>query len=142
MSLERRLLPGEDAETFDRELSEALSRLSSEDPEFRAHYRLGYSALALETERDSLIARTVYDCARRIAGVKAKFGGQSFWTDAALLSAAGIPSVLFGPGGSGLHSAVEYVRLDDVALCAHTLVACARAFCGEAGGTKALDVAP
>ena len=142
LSLERRLLPGEDAETFDRELSEALSRLSSEDPEFRAHYRLGYSALALETERDSLIARTVYDCARRIAGVKAKFGGQSFWTDAALLSAAGIPSVLFGPGGSGLHSAVEYVRLDDVALCAHTLVACARAFCGEAGGTKALDVAP
>ena len=71
-----------------------------------------------------------------------KFGGQSFWTDAALLSAAGIPSVLFGPGGSGLHSPVEYVRLDDVALCAQTLVACARAFCGEAGRIKAGDVAP
>src|SRR2546422_2028014 len=137
LSLERRLLPREDAATFDRELSEALARLSSEDPEFRAHYTLGYSALALETEQDSAIARTVYDCARRIAGVKAKFGGQSFWTDAALLSAAGIPSVLFGPGGSGLHSPVEYVRLDDVALCAQTLVACARAFCGEAGPIKA-----
>ena len=142
LSLERRLLPREDAATFDRELSEALARLSSEDPEFRAHYTLGYSALALETEQDSAIARTVYDCARRIAGVKAKFGGQSFWTDAALLSAAGIPSVLFGPGGSGLHSPIEYVLLDDVALCAQTLVACARAFCGEAGRVKAGDVAP
>ena len=142
LNVERRLLPGEDATTFDRELSEALARVSSQDPEFRAHYTLGYSALALETERDSLIARTVHDCARRLAGPRVKFGGQSFWTDAALLSAAGIPSVLFGPGGSGLHSPVEYVRLDDVALCAQSLVACARAFCGEAGRSKAGDAAP
>ena len=27
----------------------------------------------------------------------------SFWTDAAVLGAAGIPTVLFGPGGAGLH---------------------------------------
>jgi len=142
LSLERRLLPGEDATTFDRELRETVSRLSSEDPRFRANYRLSYSALALETERESLIARTVYECARRIAGPRVKFGGQSFWTDAALLRAAGIPSALFGPGGSGLHSPVEYVRLDDVALCAESLVACARVFCGEAGRSKAGDAAP
>ena len=33
----------------------------------------------------------------------------SFWTDAAILGRAGIPSVLFGPGGAGLHSIEEYV---------------------------------
>ena len=33
----------------------------------------------------------------------------SFWTDAAILGGAGIPSVLFGPGGAGLHSLEEYV---------------------------------
>ena len=38
----------------------------------------------------------------------------TFWTDAAILGAAGIPSVLFGPGGAGLHSIEEYVILDDV----------------------------
>ena len=27
---------------------------------------------------------------------------------------AGIPSVLFGPGGAGLHSTEEYVNVDDV----------------------------
>ena len=43
--------------------------------------------------------------------------GMSFWTDAALLAGAGIPSILFGPGGAGLHSAVEYVNVDDVYLC-------------------------
>ena len=37
--------------------------------------------------------------------------GMSFWTDAAVLGGAGIPSVLFGPGGAGLHSIEEYVEV-------------------------------
>src|SRR5262249_2937128 len=105
-------------------------RLSGQDSEFRAISTLGYSALALETPPHAAIARTLADCARRIVGPEVKFGAQSFWTDAALLSEAGIPSVLFGPAGAGLHSAVEYVCLEDVALCAETLVECAKAFCG------------
>ena len=52
----------------------------------------------------------------------------SFWSDAAILSAAGIPTVLFGPGGAGIHSREEYVRVDDVRMCRDTLVALARAF--------------
>lgn len=130
LSLERRLLPGEDAATFERELRETVTRLAAEDSKFSARYSIGYSALALETERSSPLAQTLISCARSIVGDRAQFGAQSFWTDAALLSEAGIPSVLFGPGGAGLHSAVEYVRLEDVALCAETLAQCARAFCG------------
>ena len=131
LSLERRLLPGEDAETLDRELGEALARLSAQDPRFGATRTLGYSALALETPQDAPIARTLADCARRMVGPEVKFGAQSFWTDAALLSEAGIPSVLFGPSGAGLHSAVEYVSLEDVARCAETFAECARLFCGS-----------
>jgi acetylornithine deacetylase len=52
----------------------------------------------------------------------------SFWTDAAVLGSAGIPSVLFGPGGAGLHSAEEYVNVEDVLRCRETLVALARAW--------------
>jgi acetylornithine deacetylase len=54
----------------------------------------------------------------------------SFWTDAAILGAAGIPSVLFGPGGAGLHSAEEYVRVEEVRRCRDALVALARGFTG------------
>jgi acetylornithine deacetylase len=53
----------------------------------------------------------------------------TFWTDAAILGAAGIPSVLFGPGGAGLHSTEEYVVVDDVCRCRDALVELARAFC-------------
>jgi acetylornithine deacetylase len=52
----------------------------------------------------------------------------TFWTDAAILGAAGIPSVLFGPGGAGLHSIEEHVVIDDVCRCRDALVALAGIF--------------
>ena len=61
-------------------------------------------------------------------GRQAAVAGQSFWSDAAILGAAGIPTVLFGPGGAGLHSVEEYVRLSDVVACRDVLVGLARAF--------------
>ncbi len=130
LSLERRLLPGEDAATFERELGAVISRLSKQDARLRARYALVYAAEAFQTARESPIAQTLLGCASTFLGRNAKFGAQSFWTDAALLNKAGIESVLFGPGGAGLHSTVEYVSLDDVVLCAETLVECARVFCG------------
>jgi acetylornithine deacetylase len=56
------------------------------------------------------------------------FVGMSFWTDAAVLGSAGIPSVLFGPGGAGLHSVEEYVEIQDVLRCRDALAALARAW--------------
>ncbi len=131
LSLERRFIPDEDVLTLDNELREIITRLAARDSRFRARHSLGYTASALETPRDSAIAQTLLRSARRAIGPDVPFGVQSFWTDAALLSEAGIPSVLFGPGGAGLHSKVEYVRLDDVVKCAETLVECARDFCSS-----------
>ena len=55
--------------------------------------------------------------------------GASFWTDAAVLGHAGIPSILFGPGGAGLHSTEEYVNVADVLVCRDALVELANRFC-------------
>ncbi|HEV2492189.1 MAG TPA: ArgE/DapE family deacylase [Terriglobia bacterium] len=129
LSVERRLLPGENSETLAGELHQILAKLAAADPNFRATSKLGYSALALETPEDALIVRALAGPARQVLGQEAKLGGQSFWTDAALLSEAGIPSVLFGPTGAGLHSRVEYVELEDVARTAEVFVACAKEFC-------------
>ena len=129
LSLERRLVPGEDGVTFEQELNWILARLSSQDPDFRADYRLGYSAKPFEISRESSWARQVLGCAREVMGPNTGFGVQSFWTDAALLAEAGIDTVVFGPRGQGLHSASEYVDLESVALCARTLYQCARQFC-------------
>ncbi|KAK6005284.1 hypothetical protein QM012_008063 [Aureobasidium pullulans] len=37
-----------------------------------------------------------------------------FWTDAALLSEAGIPSLVFGPAGEGLHGKGEFVDVESI----------------------------
>ena len=47
----------------------------------------------------------------------------------ATLAAAGIPSVLFGPGGAGLHSTEEYVNIADVLSCRDTLARLAKGWC-------------
>ncbi len=53
----------------------------------------------------------------------------TYWTDAAVLGEAGIPSVIFGPGGSGYHGLEEYVKVDEVLICRDALIHLARSFC-------------
>jgi acetylornithine deacetylase len=66
-------------------------------------------------------------------GLEPRVTGASFWTDAAILGHAGIPSILFGPGGAGLHSVEEYVVVADVLRCRDALAGLAIRFC-EGGG--------
>ena len=54
----------------------------------------------------------------------------SYWTDAGILGPAGIPSVVFGPGGAGLHSAEEYVLVEDVLACRAAFSRLTLRFCG------------
>ena len=49
--------------------------------------------------------------------------------DAAILTAAGIPTVVFGPGGDGAHAVEEWVDLGAVERCARMLVAVAAGWC-------------
>ena len=65
---------------------------------------------------------------RRCAG-DAPVAGAAYWTDAAFLAAAGIPTVLYGPGGEGAHADVEWVSLADTAAVTNTLVAVAQELC-------------
>jgi len=67
--------------------------------------------------------------ARRVLG-DLTVNGSPYWTDAALLQAAGIPTVVFGPKGEGMHAAGEYVDLGSVASVEDVLIAAVTEFCG------------
>ena len=41
----------------------------------------------------------------------------------------GIPTVVYGPGGSGAHAAVEWVKLDDLEVLRRVLLSTAEEFC-------------
>ena len=52
-------------------------------------------------------------CVRAAAAERAELAGASYWADAAFIAAAGIPTVMFGPGGEGAHAAEEWVSIAD-----------------------------
>ena len=128
LQMERRTLPGEAESVALQEVQDILSALVREDPTFRAAAGTMFSRPAYEIlpghELPHLLAEAI-----AAAGGHPRTTGASFWTDAAVLGHAGIPSVLFGPGGAGLHSTEEYVNVADVLLCRDALVELARRFC-------------
>lgn len=125
LQMERRTLPAETAATAFEEVQEILDRLRHDDPAFRASARPMFGRPAYELPATHELPRMFVGAVKR-AGGRGGIRGASFWTDAAVLGHAGIPSVLFGPGGAGLHSTEEYVRLADVSVCRDALVMLAR----------------
>lgn len=121
LELERRTLPGEATTAAVAEIDRILAELRALDPEFEADRQAMLARDAYEIDAGSSLPADMVDVARGV-GCPAAIVGMSFWTDAAILGAAGIPTVIFGPGGAGLHSTEEYVLLDDVERCAQALV--------------------
>jgi acetylornithine deacetylase len=127
LELERRTLPGESPAAAFTEVTGILDGLRAADAEFEADATALFGRDAYEIDPRASIPDDLVRAAAS-AGVTARRVGMTFWTDAAILGAAGIPTVLFGPGGAGLHSTEEYVIVDDVRRCRDALVALARSF--------------
>lgn len=125
LQMERRTLPGEAPDAAQQEVEAIVAALRAEDPAFEASVTNVFGREAYEIASGhpwpDLVAR-----AAASAGCAPARVGMSFWTDAAILGAAGIPTALFGPGGGGLHGPEEYVLREDVRRCRDTLVALAR----------------
>jgi len=120
LQIERRTLPGESDAQVEAELRGLLAGLEARDPEFRATSRRLGSRPPYEISPEAPIAAAAAEAIRGVTG-SAELAGMSAWTDTALLAAAGIPGVVFGPRGSGLHGAEEHVELDSVDACAEVL---------------------
>ena len=128
LHFERRLITGESLETALHEAESILQDLRNSDPEFRAEARHLFGQPPYEIARDHPLPDAVQSALARV-GKETTRGGMTFWTDAAILGKAGIPSVVFGPGGAGLHGLEEYVRAEEVLLCRDALVELVRAYC-------------
>jgi acetylornithine deacetylase len=129
LELERRSLPGETAESIQAELDVILRELSAQDARFSAQAEQTLFRPPLETSTEQPIAVALARAAQQELGHAPPVVGATFWMDAALLGAAGIPTAIFGPRGAGLHADVEWVDLASVEACANALVATAYDFC-------------
>ena len=114
---ERRTIPGESDALVEGELRELLGDIDGE-------IRVVVARQPFETPADAPIAELV---ARHAGGPE--IVGVPFWADSALLSAAGIPTVVFGPAGEGAHAVEEWVDLASAERCAEIFAAVARELC-------------
>ena len=131
LQLERRMLPEESAGEFEVELRGLVAGLSTRDQDFHATVRGLGSRPAYEIEREAPIVQLVSNAIQKILGPTAaeQFVGMAAWTDTALLAEAGIPGIVFGPSGRGLHGKEEYVELDSVVQCSEILLEAIRSAC-------------
>jgi acetylornithine deacetylase len=130
MQFERRTLPGEPLTAAADDVRRIMDELKAEDPELSADVRLLLARPPYALDPSHPLALAMLRACDR-AGWPARHEGLSFWTDAAILGGRGIATVLFGPGGAGLHGRIEYVRVDHLTRCRDVLVHVVGAWCGE-----------
>ncbi|GAA3831084.1 ArgE/DapE family deacylase [Streptomyces phyllanthi] len=114
ITLERRTVPGESADSVERELTAVLDHFTTAVPDFRYRLTRGLHREPFQADPDALIVRTLTHHAERALGRPPAVRAEPYWTDCALLDRAGIPCLLFGVDGAGAHAATEYVDLDSL----------------------------
>jgi len=129
LGIERRTVPGETLQKVESEIPRICEQIAATDPTFKATVKTSMVRDPFEVSLDEPIVRAVLRQATAILGHQPGEIGQTGWMDAALLSAAGIPAVVFGPGGEGAHAVVEWSNLEHVERCAEILAAVAEEFC-------------
>ena len=129
VKIERRTIPGETESQAVREIQEIVDRLAASDPDFHATVRAFFVRNPFEVSPDAAIVKAVDRAAENVLGRRAAHIGDTPWMDAALLSAAGSETVVFGATGAGAHADVEWVELESVEKLAEILAGAALDYC-------------
>jgi len=129
LQIERRTIPGETEAQVVGEIEEIVTRLAAADPTFKASVRCFFVRHPFEVLPEATIVKVLRQAATKVLGKEPAYTGQTPWMDAALLSAAGVETVVMGPHGGGAHSAEEWVDLQSLVDLAHILAQTALDYC-------------
>ena len=129
LEIERRTLPVDVDDVLATELDDLLARARAREPALDATAAVTLVREPFEVDPQADVVQTVRRVASRVCGREIALVGHSAWMDAAILAAAGVPTVVFGPGGEGAHAVEEWVELDDVERCAQVLIGVAAELC-------------
>ncbi len=129
VQIERRTVPGETEAQAVAEIQAIVDSLRDADPDFQASVRSFFVRDSFEVPAEAEIVRTVDRAAFTVLGRAAAHIGDTPWMDAALLQAAGVETVVFGPVGAGAHASVEWVDLESVGKLAEVLAEAAMEYC-------------
>ena len=128
LSIERRTVPGEDADAVVAEVKDAFARITARRPTFDASVRVIFAQGPSDVAVDAPVVRQLRS-AIVAEGIAPQVAGMSAWTDAAILNGAAIPAICFGPGDIRLaHAAEEWVPVAEIEAATAVLTRMALAF--------------
>jgi acetylornithine deacetylase len=122
LQIERRTVPGEKAETVIEEIEDILHRQTGRDPSFEAEMQVVLVREPFEVAPEAALVRAAAEAVRDVRGFEPALIGQTPWMDAALLSAAGIETLILGGAGAGAHAREEWADAKSVTALAQCLV--------------------
>lgn len=125
LSVERRTLPHETKESVEQDMRTMLKELESADTAFKATCQTLLYREAYEVSSSEMIVQLAQKYLP-----DAKITGAPYWMDSALIGAKGIPTLVLGPGGGGMHQSQEWVNLGDVKKLTDVLLKVIGEFCG------------
>ncbi len=130
IGVERCLMPGESLAESRAEMDALLALAGRSDDRFQGEYRTVIEREPVLLDRDEPVVAGCVDAAGAVLGhdpvVRSDYG----WMDSGVLVEAGVPCVIFGPTGEGLHTAEEWVDLQSLEQCVAVFERLARQFCG------------
>lgn len=132
LAVERRTVPGESPDDAVDEMEQALSRVRAGPGGESVHggVRHVFSQWPSDVPPEAPVVRSLA-AAMQAVGERTTIEGLSAWTDAALLNAAGIPAICYGPGDISLaHSATEWVAEEEITRATAVLERLALDWCG------------
>lgn len=131
--IERRTVPGEPVDSGLAEVQGLLDEMKREDPSVQAvaSVSLRRDAWQFDSHAQSGVALAgalaeALDVTSRRVPAQVAF---PYWMESALWEAAGVPTVVCGPAGGGLHAAQEWVELGQVRDYTEALTGALRTFC-------------
>jgi len=129
VKIDRRTIPGEQEEEVTADLQAIIRDLAAGDDTFKAAVKPIMLRPPLETAADAVLLNSLGRAYHRQLGHSPEITGAGYWSDAALLSDAGMEAVLLGPTGQGMHGPREWVALDSVFDLARVLADTAQEYC-------------
>ncbi|MDX6547309.1 MAG: succinyl-diaminopimelate desuccinylase [Gaiellales bacterium] len=132
IGIERCLMPGESLADSMAEMEALLDLARSSDGRFQGGFQTVIGREPVLLDRDEPVVAGCIEAARAVLGhdpvVRSDYG----WMDSGVLVESGVPCVIFGPTGEGLHTAEEWVDLASLQQCVDVFERLARDFCGAA----------
>ncbi|KAJ5354320.1 Peptidase M20 [Penicillium brevicompactum] len=115
ITIEFRTVPAQTEQTLLTDMAALLRDIAQKNPRFRyAEPRITMMRPTQKVAADHPFVQTAVSSASSILGNEPLVKSGPFWTDAAFFGAVGVPSIVYGPAGEGLHAKEEWVEVESL----------------------------